>query len=291
MGRNWYDPFSAGEWIKRSVSALNLGIILMVLVFAVSEFRFDWVEKLAGRYLLSINSERPETGGIWETGHQTVNAHKSLNKMIGQKEDARRSVRDAVTFSSLAGSLNAGEWANLDKDQFKQLYLSMPLDIRHGIMDPTRLVWLLNGNTTARIFCEGQMGGIKVYFIDGENRVIHQLDLDTKEIQSVAARNQPLEANLDTLTGFSGRIYPASLFFDSVFKLPRDMIPDLLAAPERLLGQIGTISRVGIGNTAEDGYIQLGFEYSHLGNTQVFLVRAREWAVWQLSLILRGEQP
>lgn len=291
MSPNWYDPFSAGEWIKRSASAVNLGIVFMILVFAVSEFRFDWAEKLAGRYLLSINSERPETGGIWETGHQTLNAHNSLSKMIDQKEDARRSVRDAQTFSSLAKSLNAGEWTNLDKDQFKQLYLSIPMGIRHGFVGPTRLVWLLNGTTTARIFCEGQTGGIKIYFIDAGNRVIHQLDLATKDLLSIAVWNQSLPTNLDTLEIFSGRIYPASLFFDSIFELPRDMIPDLLASPERLLGQTGTITRVGIGNTAEGGYIQLGFEYSHLGDTQVLQVRAREWAVWQLSLILSGEQP
>jgi len=55
------------------------------------------------------------------------------------------------------------------------------------------------------------------------------------------------------------------------------------------LTRTGTIDRVGIWNFSEQGYIRLGFEFSRLGVTRVVQVRAREWAVWQLNLILKGE--
>ena len=94
---------------------------------------------------------------------------------------------------------------------------------------------------------------------------------------------------LDSLAGFSGTIYPADRFFEAVFKLSPDMVPDLIQDAETLLSQPGTIERVGIWNSAELGYIRLGFEFSRLGQTRVIQVRIREWAVWQLTLILKGE--
>ncbi len=262
--------------------------MILTLVVVASEFRFDWVETLAGRYLLSTNVGRPEIGGIWETGHQTVNAHQSLNQMIIKKEIARQTVREADSFVALAKGLSAGEWVNLDKNQFKTLYLSLSRGDRQTLMEPARLVWLLNGNITDRIFCEGRMGGMKIYFIDSGNRVIQQIELDAKKIGGDPGE-MLTAAGLDELKGFSGRIYSSDLFFDAVFKLPPDMVPDLIKNAEILLSLTGTIKRVGIWNTSEDGFIRLGFEFSHLGEKQVVQILARDWAVWQLSLILKGE--
>ena len=288
MIRNWYDPAGPGERIRRCFSILNLGVMIITLVVVASEFRFDWVETLAGNYLLSTNENRPEIGTIWETGHQTVNARQSLNRMIVEKETARKTVREADSFVTLAKGLSAGEWVNLDKNQFKNLYLSLSRADRLALMEPARLVWLMNGITTDRIFCEGRIGGMNIYFIDSGNRVIQQVDLETEKIGN-APEEMLTPAGLDELPGFSGPIYSAGLFFDAVFKLPEDMVPDLIKNAETLLSQTGTIDRVGIWNTSEDGFIRLGFEFSHLGEKQVVQILAREWAVWQLSLILKGE--
>ncbi|HCY83891.1 MAG TPA: hypothetical protein DHV36_02020 [Desulfobacteraceae bacterium] len=288
MIRNWYDSPGAGESAKRLFSLLNLSLMVVTLVVVASEFRFDWVEKLAGRYLISTNESRPETGSIWETGRHAVNAHHSLDQIIIKNETARQTVREADSFQSLARGLGAGEWANLDKDRFRQLYLSLPRIRRNALIEPARLVWLLNGTLTDRIFCEGRMGGIKIYFIDSGNRVIHSIDLDDTDAAKSPETSQTA-ATLDTLPGFSGRIYPAGLFFDAVFKLPQDMVPDLISDAQALLSRTGTIQRVGIWNASENGFITLGFEFVHLGEHEVVQIRAREWAVWQLGLILKGE--
>ncbi len=79
-------------------------------------------------------------------------------------------------------------------------------------------------------------------------------------------------------------------FFDTLFKLPADIIPDLIVNPESLLKQEGKIINIGIWNEAENGYIKLGFEFEKTGGgKQVVFIKGREWAVWQLSLNLRGE--
>ena len=46
---------------------------------------------------------------------------------------------------------------------------------------------------------------------------------------------------------------------------------------------------MGVGNSAQDGFISLGFEFRHMGESRVVAVKAREWAVWQLTLVLKGE--
>ena len=289
MIQNWYEPPSAGEWAKRTFSFLNLCILILTIVFVVSEFRFDWGEKLVGTYLLSTNSIRPETGALWEDGRQTSNAHESLNKIITRREDTRRDVHQANSFFHLAQSLMPGEWVTLDKEQFKSLYLSLSPAIARQIIDPAQVIWLLNTNIADRVFCEGKMGGVIIYFIDPQNRVIRQIDVKKETLVEIESRNAPIQGTLDEIEGFSSRIYPAGEFFDAVFKLSSEMISDLMVEPDLLLNQEGTIQRVGIWNEARDGYIKLGFEFEHRGRSKVVLTQAREWAVWQVTLVLKGE--
>ena len=289
MIQKWYDPFTTGEWARRTFSFLNLGILILTVAFGVSEFRFDWCEKLVGTYLMATNDFRPETGALWETGRQTSNAHKSLNRIITQREDSRRSAQQAESFSLLVESLGPGEWVTLEKEQFKTLYLSLSPGIGRQLIDPAHLVWLLNGNITDRIFCEGLMEGINIYFIDSQNRVIRQIDLKKNTILEIESRNAPVQGKLVEIEAFSNRIYPAAKFFDAIFKLPIEMISELMVDPDLLLQQEGTIQQVGIWNEADGGYIKLGFEFEHRGENRVLMIQAREWAVWQLSLILKGD--
>ncbi len=288
MIRQWYEPFEFSEWAKRTLSFLNIAVFLITATFVFSEFRFDWVESLVGTYLSSTNSARPKTGAIWETGQQTSNAHEYLNDIISKKEDARQNVHNASSFSFLVSSLQPGEWVTLEKQQFKKLYLSLEKSAALKIMEPTQLVWLLKGSHLDRIFCEGIIEGIKIYFIDSENRVIKQIDFKKEDIIEIEAGEQAVPGGLDQMDGFSGRIYPASNFFDALFKLPADILPDLMANPEALLEQEGEISRVGIWNEAQNGYIRLGFEFQRNAGPQVVFVKSREWAIWQLSLNLKG---
>ncbi len=290
MMQKWYDPFSAGEWARRTFSFFNLGLLIFTVAFGVSEFRFDWCEKLVGSYLLATNDQRPETGALWETGRQTSNAHKSLNRIITQREDSRRSVHNADSFYHLVESLGPGEWVTLEKEHFKRLYLSLAPGIGRQLIDPSHLVWLLSKNMTDRIFCEGMTEGVTLYFIDSRNRVIHQIDLKKNTIGEIQSRDEPVQGRLTEIGAFSGRIYPAEKFFEAMLKLPPEIIPELMVDPELLLKQEGTIQAVGIWNEADGGYIKLGFEFFLRGENKVLMIQAREWAVWQLSLILKGEQ-
>jgi len=286
MIQQWYEPLNFTEWLRRAFSVLNIAVFLITVFFIFSEFRFDWVENIVGSYLTATNESRPETGAIWEAGKQTASAKKSLKQIISKKEDTRRNVHQASTFAELVSAILPGEWVTLEKNQFKSLYLALEKSTALNMIEPAQLVWLLSGSSLNRIFCEGFPGGIQLYFIDSENRVIKQIVLKKKEI--LESRVKPVSGKLSEMDGFQGRIYPAENFFAALFKLPPDIIPDLMADPESLLKQDGRIVKMGIWNEAKNGYIKLGFEFETKAGRQVVFIKGREWAVWQLSLNLKG---
>ncbi|MFN2356517.1 MAG: hypothetical protein ABR534_02130 [Desulfotignum sp.] len=288
---SWYEPFDFQERVKRTFSFLNLGILIFSAVIIFSEFRYDWCERLLGTFVASTNDTRPEKGAIWELGQDTISAHESLHKIISRKTDTHQFAQRADSFSHLSARLIPGEWVILDTNQFKRLYRSLPLTHARQIMEPARLIWLLNGDVTDRIFCEGLKNGMKIYFINAENRVVADIDLKENTLAAIAEKQYLEPGRLEKFQGFDGRIYPAEQFFTGVFKLPKEMIPDLLPDTDLILDQDGTILRIGIWNEARDGFIQLGFEFLHQGQPRVLFVRAREWAVWQLGLVLKGEHP
>ncbi|MCP3872830.1 MAG: hypothetical protein GY699_06710 [Desulfobacteraceae bacterium] len=289
MIRQWYEPQNFSEWLRRTFSYLNIAVIILTAIFVFSEFRFDWFENLVGSYLSSTNKLRPETGAIWEAGKQTSNAHEYLNQIISKKEDSRQNVHEATTFFDLASNLLPGDWVTLEKYQFKTLYLTLEKSVALKIIEPAQLIWILNGSSLDRIFCEGITGGIKIYFIDSENRVIRQLELKKEDIFEIEHGIDPITGNLSDMEGFQGRVYPAKKFFDAIFKLPSDIIPDLMVNPEILLKQDGKMINIGIWNEVENGYIKLGFEFEEADGKKIIFIKGREWAVWQLSLNLKGD--
>ena len=290
MTRQWYEPLNFSEWLKRTFSFLNIAVFMITATFLVSELRFDWFENLVGSYLASTNESRPQTGVIWEAGKHTTDAYEYINEIINKKEDTQHNVHKASSFSNLVSGILPGEWVTLEKDHFQTLYLTLEKSLANKIIEPAQLVWLLKSSMLDRIFCEGIPGGIKIYFIDSENRVIKQIDLEKQYILEIESGEQSVAGALSGMEGFSGRIYPAEKFFDAVSKLPPDILPDLMADPAILLAQAGKIINVGIWNVTQNGYIKLGFEFEEEGANKIVFIKGREWAVWQLSLYLQGDE-
>ena len=292
MGIQWYEPLSFSEWLKRIFSFLNIAVFMVTAIFFVSELRFDWFETIVGNYLASTNESRPKIGIIWKTGEHTSNADEYLNRIINQKENTQTNVHNASSFSQLVSGIVPGEWVTLEKDHFKRLYLTVEGPIAQNIIDPAQLVYLLKGSMLDRIFCEGTFHGINIYFIDSDNRVIKQIELEKQKVLELENGVQALTGKLSDIEEFSGRVYPVQDFFDALFKLPPDILPDLMVNPEILLEQKGKIIRVGIWNISQNGYIKLGFEFQDQDQFQtqnikkIIFIKGREWAVWQLSLYL-----
>ncbi len=287
---DWYEPIGISAWIRRTLSMFHLLLFSVLAVLVVSEFRFDWGEQLLGRYLASTNDLRPETGIIWKTGNQAQRAHTYLDTIVTERQNQARTAQEATSFSELARVVLPGQWTGLDRERFKSLYLDLPDDMATKLIPPAELVWLFGSPGLNRIFCQGKPQGLEIYFLGSDNRVIRQLDLDHQFLSDLENQETSFTGTLESMPGFAGRIYPADLFFKALLSLPMEVLPDLITTPEPLLREQGNIVRAGIWNEANSGYIRLGFEFHANSGTKVVLVRAREWAVWRLSMALAREE-
>ncbi len=290
MRIHWDEPFKISEWFKRTISILNLTVILIAAVLVFSEFRFDWCERIIGNYLVTSNSTRPETGAVWKVGKQASSAHTYLNTIVNERRHAERYAREASSFSDLASDLFPGQWTNLDKNQFKKFYLTMPVSVASTMIQPMELVWLFSRQDMKRIFCEGNLNGMEIYFLDSKNRVIHEISFDKIKMAQLEKKEAPFKGQLEDIPGFEGHIYTGAVFFKALLSLPKDMISSLISHPEKLLAEKGRIVKAGISDEAESGYIRLGFQFNNDAGSKVVFIKGREWAVWRLNLLLSGER-
>lgn len=283
----WYDPPTISEFFRRTFSFLNISVLVLTCIFAAAEFRYNWCEQLLGGYLATTNRNRPETGAIWKTGEMASNAKNYLKDIVSKQNAARLHVQKSESFMEIARGLMPGEWINIEKEHFKKLYLKLSDPLAEKLLNPVKMVWLLNGPKLDRIFIEGEQKGIRIYFLDTSNKVMKRISLDMKLLDQFQKRSLSREASLEEFDGFKGRIYKADHFFRAVMNLPPDMMGDLISNPSILLEENGRLVRAGIWNEAKEGYIRLGFEFVHESVHKVIFVKGREWAVWQLSINLK----
>ena len=284
----WYEPTDTSQWLKRIFSVLNLTIFILAATFVISELRFDWCESMIGAYLASINNSRPETGAVWEAGRQTSRAHTYLKNITDGRQNAARHAQEASSFVELASKILPGQWAGIDKNHFKRLYLDLPDSMAQELIMPAELIWIFSGTGLQRIFCEGKSGGLDIFFLNPNNRVIKQITLKKADLERLEKDEAASPGHLEEIPGFEGRIYPASVFFNALLQLPKEIIPDLITNTDMLLNQEGEIVRAGIWNEVDAGYIKLGFEFKNDTKTSVLFIKGREWAVWRLSMKLMG---
>jgi hypothetical protein len=69
MTIEWYESVGIRERLKRTVSFLNISVMILSVMLIFSEYRFGWGEQVLGRFLAAINQTRPEKGAVWEPGH------------------------------------------------------------------------------------------------------------------------------------------------------------------------------------------------------------------------------
>ncbi|MFH1152910.1 MAG: hypothetical protein V1793_03750 [Pseudomonadota bacterium] len=282
----WYEPVNMSQWLQRTTSIATVGFCLAAAVLGVAEFRFDWCERMIGNYLTFLNYVRPETGAVWETKAQTSRAQAYLNTLAHDQETVLRVVEEAASFAELSRSMHPGQWTVIDRNRFRTLYLALPPSAAQALIPQAQLLWLLDGGQVARIFGEGTDYGMDIVFLDKNNRVLRQIQFHQDVLESIEKKEAPFQGAMEDIPGFAGRIYQADRFFRVLFSLEAEVVQDLISTPGKLLKETGEISRAGIWNEAESGYIRLGFEFDQNGAKKVVFVNGREWAVWNLSRAL-----
>ncbi len=287
---DWAGPRDGKEWIKRVFSLRSILFFLLLLSVLISEMRFDWLESSIGAYLVSTNSKRSEYGAVWESGHRTRTAMKTLEKIVTEREISQREARKAENFNQIASSISPDRGVMLSSDHFRQIFLKLSPESADRIISPYALLKLVNEGIWTRTYFKKGINGLIVFFLDEENRVLKQLEIEDELIVDIERTRNEINTNLDSLPGFENRVYSAGSFFAALSSLPEDVRINAVPQPGTLLNISGRIVRVGISDELTFGYIELGFEIEKADGVRVRIVRGRDWAVWQLRARLEEDR-
>ncbi len=287
---DWLAPQDIREWFRRLFGIRPVLLVLLISSIFILELRFDWIERALGAYLVTTNAARPESGAIWEKGKQTLTARKTLEQIVTDRQAIQREARGATTFNQIAANVSTGQGVMLSGDRFRNLYLNLPQEVAQEIISPYELLRIAGQGHWRRTYFEKAAGGLIVYLLDADNRVLRQLKIAPNvlayfERQEIAA----VEA-LEDLPFFENRIYPADRFFDALQAFPEEVRRSMLPQPEILLNTPGQIMRVGISDEAVSGFIELGFEIINGSQRKVILIQGHEWAVWRLRTFLEEKR-
>jgi hypothetical protein len=280
---DWIEPTSLSGHFRRSLAMRNGLLLLVVLALVVLEMRFDWAERLLGAYLVTTNGHRPESGAVWEVGHQTSAAREALEALVSERQALQSQVEEAVSLSDLFNQLDQRDSLMLSAEQFLKLYDGLPAALRQEVVSPYRLLALVNQGRWERTFLQKQGKAVALHLLDGHNNVLTTLTIGETVREYIERGEVAVAGRLSNLSDFTRRIYPADRFFQVLAALPETVQQGILPQPETLLTSSDPILRVGISSEAYDGTVTLGFEREGAEGPRVILQQGREWDVWQLT--------
>jgi hypothetical protein len=285
----WSHPQTIGDWLKGMVALRPIALVLLLSLGLIAELRFDWAEHLVGRYLVTTNPFRPESGAIWEKGHRTEDARQVLEKIVTDKQAVQREARDAQNFTQIAQALFRGIELIISADHFRHLYNELPPELAAELLSPYTLVRIVSKNEWDRAFFEPGASGFSIYFLNKDNRVLQQLTVSADMLARMEHGETPRIDRLENLPQFANRIYAADRFFRALESVSEDVRRQAVPWPENLLKSPGRVSRVAISDEVLSGYIELGFELEEPTQTRVILFQGRDWAVARIRAVLEGE--
>jgi hypothetical protein len=283
---DWCEPRDLKDWFNRFFSMRSLTFILIVLLLAVFEFRFDWIETALGSYLSTTNRQRPETGDIWETAHDTQQARNSLDEITVDRETLQRNARGAVDLADIISFIADNQSVMISPEHFRSLYMKLPRSIASKIIAPKELLQLLGEGEWERTYFRKFGNQLTIYLIDGSNRVLREIAVPDSTLVQIERREIVFNGSLEEWGIAHERIYPAERFFSALSSLPDDVQAEILAQPEEILNAGGRLVRVGFPSQLQAEWVDIGFELDDGSQRQVVILPAREWTLRRLQLAM-----
>jgi len=287
---DWSEPQDFKDWLSRLFSLRTILVALVIYSLALAELRFDWVEQLLGAYLARTNSQRPQSGAIWEKGKETLTARKTLEQIVTDRESSQRLAREAETLSQISEALASTQGVMVSAAHFRDLYLELPAAVAMDIASPFELLRLQSSGRWERTYFRKFGRSIKIFLLDMENRVLKELELPPELLDRLQQQEDFSEGVLEDFPRLENRIYRADRFFEALANQPEEIRRSILPAPERLLALSRPITRVGVSDEALTGFVDIGLEFESEGKSMVMVLQARDWAVWRLRLDLEARE-
>ncbi|MGD9211297.1 MAG: hypothetical protein PVI90_11000 [Desulfobacteraceae bacterium] len=278
----WFEPQNTKDWIQRGLS-LRLGLMLVItLLLVITELQFNWLEKVIGNYLITTNADRPESGAIWELGHQTQTARKDLAKIVSGNQSSQKEARNADSFSQVLSGLSEDNGISISSAHFRTLYDKLPVVLSQELLSPYSLLQLESQGKWVRTYFSKGENGIRIYLLDNGNQVLKEVVVAQDLADYIKKGEVAITGSLDSFADFSGYIYQPDMFFKALEELPENVRRGIISQPEMLLSTKGKLLNVGISSEQVGGSIAIGFEYEQAEGHKVVLVQGNEKDVEQL---------
>ncbi|MEJ2109849.1 MAG: hypothetical protein P8Z37_08050 [Acidobacteriota bacterium] len=275
------------DWLHRFFSLRCLTFILIVLLLAVFEFRFDWMEKALGSYLSTTNRQRPEIGVIWETAHHTQQAQESLDEITVDRETIQSSARSAMNLSDIVSLIEDNQPVTITPDHFCSLYTKLPSSIKTRIISPMELLQYRGENRWERTYIRKFGNQLSIYLIDRNNRVLREIVVPDNILVQIERGQVLFEGSLEEWGASEDQIFPAEKFFSALRSLPMDAQYEIIAQPEKIFTSGGHPVRVGLSPQLQTMWVDVGFELADGTRRRVVVLPAREWTVGRLRSMLQ----
>lgn len=284
----WYAPANVKTWRRRLVSPRAMVLALVFLGIIISEFRFDWMEKTAGAYLVTTNAHRPKSGTIWEQGLMVDSARQELTQFADQRQQLQQKVREAESLAQVIDTIEQGKGAMISAEHFLSLYLKLPPVLSTEIISPYTLLTFTCSGQWQRAYLEREDNQVQVYLLDAKSQVVHRLIIGSALIGYIERGEVAIRTGLDQLSDFKSSVYDPDQFFDALNALPEEQRRRVLPHPETLLRISGRIHRIGISETAVGNVLDIGFEVEDVQGLKVILVQGIAADVRRLQYELSG---
>ena len=286
----WYLPASFKNWCLRLITLRVLGLGLLLIGLVASEMRFDWVEIAVGHYLVTTNADRPESGTIWEQGHEVHLARQTLESFMSERQSSQQEARRAASLGQVISGLGDENGAMLSAAHFVELYLKLPPVLSNELISTYTLLAYMSGDQWQRTFMEHKDDQLLIYLLDGNNQVLHRLSVGPALMASLQRGEVAVDAGLEQMSDLSANIYPAEQFFNALNTFPAAVRKGIIANPEDLLRVSGRIVRVGISDHEVAGLVDMGFEVDGAEGAKVLLMQGRYEDVQRLKWTLEGRK-
>lgn len=283
----WYAPATFAQWFRRLWSPRTVALALFLLALIVTEWRFAWMERAAGSYLVTTNRYRPKSGTVWEQGLQSDQARKALAQFATQQQNVQREAQQAGSLGQVVANMDA-KGAMISAEHFLNLYLNLPPVLAQEIASPYVLLALSSAGRWERAFFQQENENLSISLLDNQNQVIHRLSIGSVLMGHIERGEVAIRTSLEQLSDFSDNIYAAELFFEELNALPEASRRRVVAHPEDLLRLSGRILRIGISAGAMGDNVDLGFEVEDLEGPKVILMQGAREEVRQLQRAMEG---
>ncbi len=177
-------------------------VILIVLVLGLVEWKFFFVEKALGQYLVWNNESREKLGPQWQRVAEKINADRNFQRLDSLSRKARQDVDAIQDFGQLLGRTAERGQIVLQPRQFQRLYSRLPFHIKTLIIEPDSLLIFAGEGLLSDVFCTSFSSSLALYFVDSRNNLLSQTTLTAEEIEMIGRHGSLTALNLEADSRF-----------------------------------------------------------------------------------------